>query len=170
MKDSILSNGEYENVKKFYTLLKLPNLGELNQIYNFQDTTILCEIFEQRSSLYQKMFKYNPKKCNSSSSFSGCVHRNKSKCFIALPTNAEHVRAFEKTLIGGFSCVNTRLAFDTNILLKDSNKEKVLFDLEIDGKKETKRISSKILKIDENNQYGKAMTKALPYGCIKEKG
>lgn len=170
MKDSILSNEEYENVKKFYTLLKLPNLGELNQIYNFQDTTILCEIFEQRSSLYQKMFKYNPKKCNSSSSFSGCVHRNKSKCFIALPTNAEHVRAFEKTLIGGFSCVNTRLSFDTNILLKDSNKEKVLFDLEIDGKKETKRISSKILKIDENNQYGKAMTKALPYGCIKEKG
>ena len=89
MKDSILSNEEYENVKKFYTLLKLPNRGELNQINNFQDTTILCEIFEQRSSLYQKMFKYNPKKCNSSSSFSGCVHRNKSKCFIVLPTNAE---------------------------------------------------------------------------------
>lgn len=80
------------------------------------------------------------------------------------------VRAFEKTLIGGFSCVNTRLAFDNNILLKDNNKEKVLFDLEIDDKKETKRILSKILKIDENNQYGKAMTKALPYGCIKEKG
>ena len=88
------------------------------------------------------MFKYNPKKCNSSSSFSGC----KSKCFIALPTNTEHVRAFEKTLIGGFSCVNTRLAFDNNILLKDNNKEKVLFDLEIDDKKETKRILSKNFK------------------------
>ena len=30
-----------------------------------------------------------------------------------------------------------------------------------------KRVSTKILKMDENNQYRKAMTKPLPYGCIK---
>ena len=30
-----------------------------------------------------------------------------SKCFIALTTDAEIVRVFEKTLIGGYSCVNT---------------------------------------------------------------
>ena len=100
---------------------------------------------------------------------SGCVHRDKSKCCIALPTDAEHVRVFEKTLIGGFSCVNTRLAFDTEMLLNDDkNNNKVLFDLQIDGKKQAKRISSKILKMDENNQYGQAMTKPLPYGCIKK--
>ena len=168
MEDSILSTEEYENVKKFYTTLKLSNLGELNQIYNFQDTIILCKIFEQRSCLFQKMFRYNPRKCNSASNFSGCVHRNNSKCCIALPMDAERIRAFEKTLIGGSSCVNTRLAFDTDVLLNDNNKE-VLFDLDIDGKKQTKRISSKILKMDENNQYGMAMTKPLPYGCIKKK-
>ena len=43
------------------------------------------------------------------------------------------------------------------------------FCLIIDGKKQTKRISSKILKKDENNQYGMAMTKPLPFGCIKMK-
>ena len=32
-----------------------------------------------------------------------------------------------------------------------------------------KRFSSKIIKMDENNQYGQAMTKPLPYGCIKKK-
>ena len=32
----------------------MSNLGELNKIYNFQDTIILCEIFEQRSSLLKK--------------------------------------------------------------------------------------------------------------------
>ena len=37
-----------------------------------------------------------------------------------------------------------------------------------DGKKQTKRISSKILKVDENIQFGQAMTKPLPYGCIKK--
>ena len=101
-------------------LLKLSNLGELSRLYNFQDLTIIfCEIFEQRSNILQSIFKYNPRKCNSVSSFSGCVHRNKSKCCIALPTDAEFVRVFEKTLIGGFSCVNTRLTFDTDILVKD---------------------------------------------------
>ena len=30
-----------------------------------------------------------------------------------------------------------------------------------------KRVISKILKLDENNQYGHAMTKPLPTGCIK---
>ena len=90
-----------------------------------------------------------------------------SKCMIALPTDAEHVRVFEKTLIGSFSCVNTRLAFDTEILIKDKGNERVLFNLNIDGKKQIKRVSTKILKMDGNNQYGQAITKALPYGCIK---
>ena len=125
--------------------LKLQNFGELNHIYNFQDTIILCEIVEQRSSHLQEVFIYNPCKCNSASSFSGCVHRNKSKCCIALRTNAEHVRAFEKILIGGFSCVNTRLAFDTEVLIDKNENEKVIIDLLTDGKKQTKRISSQII-------------------------
>ena len=32
----------------------------------------------------------------SASSFSGCVHRDKSKYLIALPTDTEQVRVFEK--------------------------------------------------------------------------
>ena len=47
LKDDIMTLEEYENVKKFYLTMKLKNLGELNQIYNFQDTINLCEIFEQ---------------------------------------------------------------------------------------------------------------------------
>ena len=130
--------------------MKLAILGELNKIYNFQDNIILCKI----SFYLQEICEFNPRQCNSSSSFSGCVHRDESKCCIALQIIAEHVRVFEKTLIGEFSCVNTRLAFDTEILLDGNEKEKVIFDLHIDGKKQTKRISSKILKMDENNEYG----------------
>ena len=159
---------EYENVKKNYQAMKLKNLGQLNKICNFQDTIILCEISEQHSEHLQKLFKYNPRECNSASSFSGCVHRDKSKYLIALPTDAEHVRVFEKISIGGFSCVNSRLSFDTQILIDDNKNEKALFDLEIDRKNKTKRISTKMLKMDEDNQYGQAMTKALPYGCIKK--
>ena len=81
-------------------ILRLKTLGDLNQIYDFQDTAILCEIFEQRSSLLQKLFKCNAKKCNSASFFSGCIQRLKSKCRIALPKDAEIVRIFEKIVMG----------------------------------------------------------------------
>ena len=120
LKDDTISDKEYENVKKFYLLTKMKDLGELNKIYYFQDTIILCEIFEQWSEHLKKLFTYNPLKCNSASYFSRCVHRGKSKCLIALPLDAEHVRVFEK--LGGFSCVNTRLAFDTKIIF-DEQKE-----------------------------------------------
>ena len=58
------------------------------------------------------------------------------------------------------------MAFDTELILKDLDNEKVIFKIR-DG--ELKRFSSKIIKMDENNQYGFTMTKPLPYGCIKKK-
>ena len=133
LKDDIVLTEDYKNVKKFWEIMDFENLVEFNKIYNFQDAIILCEIFEQRSNRLRKMFIYNLRKCNSISSFSGCAQRDQSKCSIALPTDAEHVIVFEKTLIGGFSCVNTRLAFDTQILISDKKIEKVLFDLNING-------------------------------------
>ena len=100
------------------------------------------------------------------SSFSACVQRFKSKCCSALPTDAETFRVFKKTLIGGYSCVNTRMTFDTCLFSKDIKNEKVLFKT---AHSQLKRFSSKIIKMDEKNQYGQTMTKPLLYGCIKRK-
>ena len=127
LREKGIENEDYEEVKKFFKLLNLQTLGELNKYYNIQDTLILCEIFEQRSDLLQRLFKFNPRKCNSASAFSGYVHRNKSKCNIVLPLDAEIVRVFEKTLIGGYSCIKTRLAFDTELFLKDVEKVRGFF-------------------------------------------
>ena len=91
MKEKNISDQEYANVKKFLKLMRMKILGEMNKIYNIQDTLILCEIFEQRSVLLQNLFKFNPRKCNSASFFSGCVQRNKSKCNIVLPTAAKKI-------------------------------------------------------------------------------
>ena len=104
------------------------------------------------------------------SSFSSSAQRDKSKCIIALPTSTDHIERFEKTLIGGFSCVRTRLAFDLQIVLPNDKKDKlkVIYDLKIEGKRQKNQIVCKILKMDENNQYGNAMTKPLPYSCIKK--
>ena len=90
---------------------------------------------------------------------------------IALPTKAEQVKLFERTLIGAFSRVNTRLAFDSQILLSKNKRDnfKLIYGIKTGaGIKEKKRVTTKILKMNENNQYGNAMTKPLPNDCIKK--
>ena len=127
------------------------------------------------------MFGFNPRKCNSASSMSGCIERKMSQIILALPTKYEQVEIFEETVIGGFSCVNTRLAFDTLILLPNLNNPiitnsmmnknlnyKFAYNLKIDKEKVKKRVIIKILKLDKNNQYGNGMTKPLSTGCIKD--
>ena len=51
---------------------------------------------------------------------------------------------------------------------KDFNY-KIAYNLKTaDNQKAKKRVITKILKLDENNQYGHGMTKSLPTGCIKD--
>ena len=51
---------------------------------------------------------------------------------------------------------------------KDFNY-KIAYNLKTaDNQKTKKRVITKILKLDENNQYGHGMTKSLPTGCIKD--
>ena len=38
----------------------------------------------------QNDFGFNPRKCNSASSMSGCVEREKSKVILTFPTKYEH--------------------------------------------------------------------------------
>ena len=157
------------------------NLGDMNDLYNTQDVILLCEIVEDRFQLMHDRYGFNSRKCNSASSLSGSIERDLSKVIIALPTTNEIVDVFEQTLTGGFSCVNTRLALDTEILLPNSNENtkenlnkdynyKACYWLKLDSDKKhvNKRVISKILKLDKNNQYGFAMTKPMPTGCIKK--
>ena len=123
------------------------------------------------------------------SKLSGCIQREQSKCILALLINNTQMEIFEKTLSGGFSSVNTRLSFDTEILMSNLTQNdyqkmsidqsfkafkrddlKVVYSLKLDNEKkfQKKRIITKIIKFDENNQYGFAMTKPMPTGCIKE--
>ena len=109
------------------------------------------------------------------------LEREISKVILALPTKYEHVEIFEQTVIGCFSSVNTRLVFDSQILLTNltdqanlennsMNKNfnhKIVYNLKLNNDKVKKRIITKILKLDDNNQYGNGMTKPLPTDCIK---
>ena len=154
----------------------MKHLGDLNYLYNVQDVILLSGIIENRFEAMHKTYGYNPKKCNSANAMSGYIKREMSKIILALPTKLEHVEIFEQTVTGGFSSVNTRLAFHTQILLpnlpklkpnldsetnstsKDFNY-KVIYNLKLGkNKAQKKRVISKILKVDENNQYCNEMT------------
>ena len=86
--------------------------------------------------------------------------------------------------------MNNRIGFDTEVLLPNfSNSEnekmsidesckayknqkyKVGFTIKLDNDVKSKeyRVISKVIKFDENNQYGFAMTKPMAVGAIKEK-
>ena len=165
------------------------NLSNLNDLYNVQDVIILLEIIENRFQIIQDKTSYNPRIINSASKLSGCIQREKSKCILALPINNTQMEVFEKTICGGFSSVNTRLSFDTEILMPNLTKTdydkmnidesfkaykrddlKVVYSLKFDDEKKLKkkRVIAKIVKLDENNQYGYAMTRPMPTGCIKQ--
>ena len=180
----------YDNMKYLYTTLKMRSLGDMNDLYNTQDGILLCEIIENRFQKMQDRFGLNPRKCNSASTLSGCVQRSQSKVIISLPTNYEHAEIFERTLTGGYSFVNNRLGFDTEVLLPNFTKSeyakmnidesfkayknqdyKVGYKLKLDGDKfyTDYRVISKIIKFDESNQYGFAITKPMAIGAIKEK-
>ena len=189
LKDEEVDNESYENAKKLFILLQMRDLSDLNDLYNAQDVIILLEIIENRFQIIQDKTNYNPRIINSASKLSGCIQREKSKCILALPINGVQMEVFEKTVCGGLSAVNNRLAFDTEILmpnLKASDYEKmsidesfkafkrddlkIVYSLKFNNEKkfQKKRVITKILKMDENNQYGFAMTKPMPTGCIKE--
>ena len=99
------------------------------------------------------------------------------------------MEVFGKILSGGFSSVNTRLSFDTELLMPNLTEKdyrnmnidqsfkafkrydfKVVYLLKLDGEKsfQKKRVITKIIKFDKNNQYGFAMTRPMPTGCIKQ--
>ena len=92
---------------------------------------IFCEIIVSRFQVKSNRNGFNPRKCNSASSLSGCIERDMSKIIIALPANKTVMEIFEKALTGGFSCVNTSLGFDTEILMSNytaAEYDKVITD------------------------------------------
>ena len=185
LKQKFVSDDKYENSNYLYKTLRMRNLNNMNDLYNTQDVILLCEIIENCFQLMYDKYGFNQRKCNSASTLSSCIKQDLSKVIIALPTSNEVFEVFKRTLSGGFSCVNNRLSFDTEILLLNADKMvvdnnnknnwkdygyKLRYKLKLynEERYSNKRVIYKILKLVENNQYRFAMTKPLPTGCIKK--
>ena len=140
LKQREVTDNDYESSFYLYKILKMQNLGDMNDLYNAQDVILLCEIGENRFQFMHDQSGFNPRKCNSAGTLRSCIEREMYQVIIALPTSNEIVVSFEQTITGGFSSVNTRLAFDTEIILPN-----------LINKEETER--SKSEKIEEITRY-----------------
>ena len=136
----------------------MTNLSDLNNLYNVQDVILLMVIIDNRFQEMQNKTGYNPRKINSASKLSSCIQREQSKCIVALPTNNCHVEIFEKTLSGGFSCVNIRLSFDTELLMlnlieKDFTKMNIGQSFKVFKRDDLKLVDK--LKFDDQKKHKK---------------
>ena len=113
LKGIAVDEEEYNNSTLLYTLLKMRDMSDLNDLYNAQDVILFCEISENRFQVVFETSDLNPRKCNSASNLSGFVQRDQYKVSLALPTNNWIIETVEKTLTVGASCVSTQWPFDT---------------------------------------------------------
>ena len=51
----------------------------MNDLYNAQDVILLSGIMKSRFEFTYQIYFYNPRKCNSTSSLSGCIRRDVKK-------------------------------------------------------------------------------------------
>ena len=79
-------------VKKLWKLLRLEKLSDLNDLYNFQDTIILCEIFENRAS--EMMYNFPINRTNLARS--AAVFTNICLRFLFLYQQKQNILAFSK--------------------------------------------------------------------------
>ena len=98
MKQKAVGNEDYTTSFYLYRALKMRHLGDMNDLYNVQDVILLSQIFENRFQFMNDRCGFNPRKCNSASTLSGCIKREMSKVIIALPTSTEVVDIFEQTI------------------------------------------------------------------------
>ena len=149
------NDDDYENSKYLYHTLKMRHLGDLNDLYNVQVVILLSEIIENRFKTMHKTYGFNPKKFNSASAMSGYIEREMSKVILALPTKLDHVEIFE------LSSVNTRLAFDIQILLQ--NLAKLKLNLDFKNNPMSKDFDYKVvynLKLGKNKTLNKRVIKS----------
>ena len=161
LKQRVVNDENYENSKYLYQTFKMRNFGVLNDLHNTQGVILLTEIIESRFQAIQNTYGFNPRKCNSASSMSGCIEREMSNIILALPRKNDHD---SQILLPNLA---DKIDLENNPMNKSFNY-KVVYNLKRNNDKTKKRLITKILKLDENNQYGDGMTKPLPTGCIKD--
>ena len=128
----------------------MENLGEL---CNFQYTIILCEIFELCATHLNKILNSTLANTILTAPMAGVFIKTKVNVLPHFQPMQKQLNFVKKTFIGGFSGVNTRITFDSQMLLPKNQRDnlKLIYKFKTGRDCQNKRISIKTLKMYENN-------------------
>ena len=73
LKKKGVCDDEYGSSLYLFETLKMRNLGDINDLNNAQDLILLCKIAENKFQYMHKLYGFNPRRCNSASTLSGCI-------------------------------------------------------------------------------------------------
>ena len=166
LKKAEIEDEVYDRMKRLWNILKLKNIGELVSLYNYADVIILTCLAQNRfNTLRQKAGQIEPKAYSSTCTFTGNAMLKQSKITINKAPNLKCLEAFEKSIVGGYTSTPIRISFNTSLI---SNEGIDLLLPDENNKVSKKKVFTSVLKLDQINQYGMAMTKPLPKGGIRE--
>ena len=94
-KGNIADKG-YESSKYLYKTIKLKNLSDLGNAYNYQYFSILRRKIEKIFEFFPRRYGFNPRLCNLVSSLNRYIERQKWRIILALPEKGEIVQMNEK--------------------------------------------------------------------------
>ena len=123
LKQENITEDAYEKAKYLYLVLKMRNIFDLNYLYIYQDVSILSKILENKCEMMHRTYRFNPRLCNLPVNYVGGSDRQKSKILTAMPTNGKIVQLNKKALTCRFSCINTCLIIDLEILMPNQSHE-----------------------------------------------
>lgn len=156
LKDSSISDEDYEHAKNVFDHFKCKSLGDFHNLYLGSDSLLLACVFENFRSIALQYYKLDPVHYYSAPGFAWDAALKMTRVSLDLITddesNTDMYLFFERGMRGGISQISKRRAKANNKYLKDFDSSKP---------------SSYLLALDMNNLYGYAMSQPLPIGDFK---
>ena len=127
--NEIISDTDYENLKRFYKLMHMKNLSDLKDIYNMQDTILLCKIFKNCSSEIMKNTRTIRVNAHQQVRSENAFIDFYRKLWFLYQQDRTCGAFWKNPFSCGFSCLSTILDFDSSILFLRSEDCKSRIDL-----------------------------------------
>ena len=152
LKDEPISDADYQHAQKVWQKFNCANIGEYHDLYLKTDVLLLADVWEGFSATCFANYQLDPAHYVSSPHLSWDAMLKFTDAKIELLHDPEMFRFYDGGLRGGICYVPTRYAKANNPMCPDYDPTKP---------------KTWIVDKDNNNLYGAAMMKPMPYGGFR---
>ncbi|KAK3735533.1 hypothetical protein QZH41_005010 [Actinostola sp. cb2023] len=156
LKDSSITEDDYEHAQKVYREFRCQNLGEYHDLYLKSDVLLLADVFENFRTICLEYYQLDPGHFYTSPGLSWSACLKMTGVELELLTDPDMYLFIEEGLRGGISMITHRHAKANNPYVDGYDPE---------------QHNNYLMYLDANNLYGWAMSQALPvnnFGWLTE--